>query len=108
MPSYTPRLIQPLAQRALDAGKILVLIGARQTGKSTLTSALTDGVPEHQKLSLNLDDPFLRDRLVREEGAVVRAMEEKADRPWKAVERFTLVVDEAQRARALRDPQGSL
>lgn len=101
MPPYTPRLIESQARAALDAGKILVLIGARQTGKSTLTQTLIASLPDHEKLLLNLDNPFLRDRLVREEGALVRAMERKADRPWNAVERFTLIVDEAQRAPAL-------
>jgi predicted AAA+ superfamily ATPase len=99
--SYTPRLLEPPCRAALDARKILVLIGARQTGKSTLASALLADVAEEQKLLLNLDDPFLRDRLVAEEGALMAAIERKAGRPWGAVERFHLVVDEAQRAPAL-------
>ncbi len=101
MPSYTPRLIEPLCQAALEARKILVLIGARQTGKSTLSAALLAEEPEEAKLLLNLDDPFLRDRLVGEEGALMAAIERKAGRPWSAIERFHLVVDEAQRAPGL-------
>ncbi len=95
---YTPRLLEPLARAALEQGKILVLVGPRQTGKSTLARALLAGVSEEEQLSLNLDDPFLRDRLVSEEGALMRVMERKAGRPWSAVRRFYLVVDEAQRA----------
>lgn len=101
MSTYTPRLLEPMCRAALDARKILVLIGARQTGKSTLASALLAGVAEERKLLLSLDDPFLRDRLVGEEGALMAAIERKAGRPWRAVERFHLVVDEAQRAPAL-------
>ncbi len=101
MSTYTPRLIEPLCRAALEARKILVLIGARQTGKSTLSAALLSDVAEDRKLLLNLDDPFLRDRLVGEEGALVAAIERKAGRPWSAVERFHLVVDEAQRAPGL-------
>lgn len=101
MTTYTRRLLEPLCQAALEARKILVLIGARQTGKSTLATALLASVPEEQKLLLNLDDPFLRDRLVGEEGGLMAAIERKAGRPWRAVERFHLVVDEAQRAPAL-------
>ena len=43
---YTPRLIEPLCRAALEAQKILVLIGARQTGKSTLSIALLANVAE--------------------------------------------------------------
>jgi predicted AAA+ superfamily ATPase len=43
---------------ALAQRKVLVLIGARQTGKSTLTHARLADVPDAQKLILNLDDPF--------------------------------------------------
>ena len=98
---YTPRLIEPLCRAALEAQKILVLIGARQTGKSTLSIALLANVAEERKLLLNLDDPFLRDRLVGEDGALIAAIERKAGRPWSAIERFHLVVDEAQRAPGL-------
>jgi len=101
MTTYTPRLIEPLCREALEQRKILVLVGARQTGKSTLARALVAPVPEAGKLVLDLDDPFLRDRLAQEEGAVVRAIERQAGRPWSAVERFHLVVDEAQRAPGL-------
>jgi uncharacterized protein len=100
MAAYTPRLMEPLCRSALEQDKILVLIGARQTGKSTLAEALLASIPEEKKLTLNLDDPFLRDRLVQEEGALLRAIEQRARRPWSAVERFHLVVDEAQRAPA--------
>lgn len=98
---YTRRLVEPLCRAALAQRKVLVLIGARQTGKSTLTRALLADVPDAEKLLLNLDDPFLRDRLVNEEGAVVRMIERHAGRPWAEVPNFHLVVDEAQRAPAL-------
>jgi predicted AAA+ superfamily ATPase len=101
MTTYTNRQVEGNCRRALDEGKILVLIGARQTGKSTLARELLRQVPEHEKLFLNLDDPFLRDRLVQTEGSLIRAIEEKAGRPWSAVERFNLVIDEAQKAPAL-------
>ncbi len=101
MTRYTPRAIEPLCRAALDQGKILVLIGPRQAGKSTLAEALIQHLPRQEKLILNLDDPFLRDRLVHEEGALLRSMERRAGRPWSAVERFHLVVDEAQKAPAL-------
>ncbi len=98
---YTHRHLEKLCHETLDEGKILVLIGARQTGKSTLVGEMLAAVPESEKLILNLDDPFLRDRLVTTEGSLVRAIEEKAGRPWRRVGRFYLVLDEAQKAPAL-------
>jgi predicted AAA+ superfamily ATPase len=78
-----------------------VLIGARQTGKSTLAWKIFEHVQEGRKLYLNMDDPFLRDRLVQTEGLLVRMIEEKAGRPMSALEEFHLVIDEAQKAPAL-------
>jgi predicted AAA+ superfamily ATPase len=103
MPSttYTPRWAESYCQRALDEGKVLVLVGARQTGKSTLARHLVAEVPADRRLILNLDDPFLRDRLTSQEGALVRAIEAQAQRPFAAIERFWLVVDEAQKAPAI-------
>ncbi len=51
-----------------------------------------------QKLFLNLDDPFLRDRLESAEVSLVSLIEEKAGRPFDAIELFHLVLDEAQKA----------
>lgn len=99
--TYTKRLIDNSARRALDDGKILVLVGARQTGKSTSARELLKNIREQRKLILNLDDPFLRDRLVTEEGALIRLMEEKANIAWDDVDQFHLLVDEAQKAPAL-------
>lgn len=98
---YTPRHNEALCRKALEDRKILVLTGARQTGKSTLVRELLAEVPEPEKLLLNLDQPFLRDRLANTENGLLRAIEEKAERPWSAVERFFLVLDEAQKAPAL-------
>jgi hypothetical protein len=111
---YTRRHLQRRCRQALDDGKVLVLTGARQTGKSTLVRELLAELPEREKLILNLDDPFLRERLIETEGGLVRAIEERAQRPWSAVERFYLVLDEVQKApqlfervKALYDAEGT-
>ncbi len=98
---YTPRYLERACRSALQGKKILVLVGARQTGKSTLARQLIADIDGRDKLVLNLDDPFLRDRLVQQDGALVRLIEDQAQRPWSAIERFHLVVDEAQKAPAL-------
>lgn len=100
---YTHRLLEGRCKKALSEHKIVVIVGARQTGKSTLVRHLLDSVPPDGRLFLNLDDPFLRDRLVTTEGALVRAIEDQARRPWARLERFVLVLDEAQKAPGLFD-----
>ena len=59
MTSYLPRYAAWLLQRALDAFPVVVLMGARQTGKSTL--ARTEPfLADH--LYLTLDDPETHER----------------------------------------------
>ena len=56
---YLPRFASGLLERALEAAPVVVLMGARQTGKSTLVqteSALAD------RLYLTLDDIEVRER----------------------------------------------
>lgn len=101
---YTPRHFEERCRQALEDRKILVLTGARQTGKSTLSRALLASLPESEKLVLALDDPFLRDRLATSEGSLQRMIEDQAGRPWSAVERFHLVLDEAQKRRRSSSP----
>ena len=98
MKRYTRRCIEKACRKTLGEGKILVLIGARQTGKSTLSRELLKEIPEVEKLTLNLDDPFLRDRLVQTENSLIRSIEEKAQKPWSDIDRFFLLIDEAQKA----------
>jgi uncharacterized protein len=101
---YTPRLLERHCVKALNERKILVVTGPRQTGKSTLLRELVAHLRQEEKLFLNLDDPFLRDRLVKTERALEGEIERQAGRPLSALspERpFHLVLDEAQKAPAL-------
>ena len=98
---YTRRLLERQCVEALDRGKILVVTGPRQTGKSTLLREILSPLPEQEKLFLNLDDPFLRDRLMAESGSLEREIENQAGKPLGAIDSFHLVLDEAQKAPAL-------
>jgi len=98
---YTRRHLESSCRQTLDEGKVLVLIGARQTGKSTLAKELLRDLPDTEYLVLNLDNPFLRDRLVQTEHGLSEAIEDKAQAPLSAIESFTLIIDEAQKAPAL-------
>ena len=55
---YLPRIASGLLERALAASPVVVLMGARQTGKSTLVQSepfLAD------RLYLTLDDPEMQE-----------------------------------------------
>lgn len=84
-----PRVIEPRLRRALERRKSVLLLGPRQTGKTTLVEALK---PD---LLLNFLRPEVRQRYERSPqllGAEVEALAERAR------ERMPLVVlDEAQR-----------
>lgn len=57
-----PRAIQPALQRALEALPVVVVTGARQSGKSTLVRRLG---PEAGRAYVTLDDLAVRDQAVR-------------------------------------------
>jgi len=82
LPSPLPRAAQTAIERAMGVFPVVVVTGARQTGKSTLVRA----VPALRgRPYLSLDDPELRDQARRD--------------PQSLLERGTdLVLDEVQRA----------
>ncbi len=98
---YTHRYAEVPCRRALTEGKALVLLGARQTGKTTLAQAILRDLPADRKLFLNLDDPFLRDRLQKGEVSLIALIEEQSGRPFDALDEFHLVLDEVQKAPSL-------
>ena len=72
MSPYLPRFAARLLQRALAAAPVVVLMGARQTGKSTL--ARTEAFLA-DRLYLTLDDPETHERARRAAPALVRSAE---------------------------------
>jgi len=57
-----PRLIQPAIEQSLYKGKVIVLYGARQVGKTTLIRTLQEKYPA-DSLYLNCDEPDIRSSL---------------------------------------------
>jgi uncharacterized protein len=78
-----PRHIQPLLIDGLAEARVVCLLGARQSGKSTLVRLLAGG--EHPLRYVTLDDPAMRD-LAREDPAGFVAGGER------------MAIDEVQRA----------
>jgi predicted AAA+ superfamily ATPase len=54
-----PRAIQPLIESKLFKGKIIIIYGARQVGKTTLVSNIQTKFP-NESLYLNCDEPDIR------------------------------------------------
>jgi hypothetical protein len=82
-----PRHLLPVLRQKLFGGKALILLGARQTGKTTLVWQLFDGISE-TKLYLNADEAIVRQEL--------------EDAPLDRLRRIVgparvVVIDEAQR-----------
>ncbi|NPA46534.1 MAG: AAA family ATPase, partial [Chlorobi bacterium] len=80
------RILEDIIRRDWDSGKAMIILGARQTGKTTLLKQLTAGMEE--VLYFNADEPDTREMLA---GVNVRQLE-------KIIGHHKIVViDEAQR-----------
>lgn len=87
------RALEPVIERHLGRGKSILLLGPRQTGKTTLLRRLK---PD---LAISLASPETRQRYEREPGllaAEIRALERRRRRPL-------VTIDEIQKVPALMD-----
>ena len=93
-----PRIYDPYFQRSLAGHLITVLLGPRQTGKTTTVNHFLESVPPDRKFYLNLDSSFERDRVAdRETYLTDRIQETLGFKLERLTERFYLFVDEAQK-----------
>ena len=88
MIQYT-RAIQPAVEAALFRGKVVVIYGARQVGKTTLVKEILRRYVD-RGLYLNCDEPDIRDALTHRTSTELRALMGR---------RNLVVIDEAQRVR---------
>lgn len=70
---YLPRVAGGLLRRALEATPVVVLMGARQAGKSTLVQSEPALAGDGDRLYLTLDDLSVRDRAVHSPDDFVRS-----------------------------------
>jgi len=93
-----PRIYDPYFRRSLAGPLITVLLGPRQTGKTTTVNNYLEGVPPDRKFYLNLDSSFERDRVAGREAYLTERIEETLGFKLEQLkERFYLYVDEAQK-----------
>ena len=83
------RAVQPAVEAALFKGKVIVIYGARQVGKTTLCRAILRDHPENA-IYLNCDEPDIRSALTERTSTELRAL---------IGSKTLVVIDEAQRVR---------
>ena len=92
------RIYNPCLKESLNNPLITVLIGPRQSGKTTSVNNLLDGIKSDRKFYLNLDSLFERDRVKNREDYLQEQIEETLDFGMDSLkERFYLFIDEAQK-----------
>ncbi len=70
------RIYDPCLKRSLNNPLITVLIGPRQSGKTTSVNNLLDSIKPNRKFYLNLDSLFERDRVKNKEDYLQEQVEE--------------------------------
>lgn len=90
---YRPRLLETALRRRTSRGKVRLLFGARQTGKSSLLRALFPA----EAVAINLQDPRERLRYERTPGTLARELEARPEK------RLVVCIDEIQKVPALLD-----
>ena len=92
------RIYNPHLRKSLDSPLITVLIGPRQSGKTTSINTCLEGISGNRKFYLNLDSLFERDRVKKNENYLLEQIEETLGFGLSLLkERFYLFIDEAQK-----------
>lgn len=82
------RLLRDSIIRNLHSGKIVILYGARQTGKTTLAKDVLSGYADKKILEISADEKRFRDILSSQDSVVLKSLIGNAD---------IVFIDEAQR-----------
>ncbi len=92
------RIYDPSLRKLLNSPLITVIVGPRQSGKTTSVNSFLDNVAANRKLYLNLDSLFERDRVRKNETYLQDQIEETLGFRLRSLkERFYLFIDEAQK-----------
>jgi len=109
MKKYIKREIENKIWEALEAGFIVAVLGARQTGKTTLLNHLSfnlqnKGVPQKNIFFFNLDDVILRGEIISNFYFIRNFIEERLGKNLKDLSSpIYLFIDEVQKAPSVFD-----
>ena len=97
-----PRIFNSYFEKSLQSPLITVVIGPRQSGKTTTINTFLAGIPDNRKFYLNLDSLFERDRVKGKETYLQDRVEETIGFTLDRLkENFYLFIDEAQKLPAI-------
>jgi predicted AAA+ superfamily ATPase len=92
------RIYNPYLKESLNNPLITVLIGPRQSGKTTSINNILAAIKPNKKFYLNLDSLFVRDRVKNREDYLQERIEETLGFRMNLLkERFYIFIDEAQK-----------
>ncbi len=92
------RIFDPLLKKSLRNPLITVVIGPRQSGKTTSVNKFLGNIPAGKKYYINLDSLFERDRIKNNENYLQNRIEETLGKTLDSLkEIFYLFIDEAQK-----------
>lgn len=93
-----PRIYDISFEKSLKSPLITVVIGPRQSGKTTTVNNFLSGIPGNRKFYLNMDSLFERDRVKSKETYLQDRVEETLGFELDRLkERFYFFIDEAQK-----------
>jgi uncharacterized protein len=93
-----PRIYDGYFENSLKSPLITVVIGPRQSGKTTTVNNFLDQIPDNRKFYLNLDSLFERDRVKSKEAYLQDRVEETLGFTLDRLkEKFYFFIDEAQK-----------
>ncbi len=97
-----PRIFDSYLEKYLKSPLITIIIGPRQSGKTTTIIRFLEDVPQNRKFYLNLDSLFDRDRVTVKENYLQDRIEETLGHTLDRLkEQFFLFIDEAQKLPAI-------
>lgn len=98
MTKIIERIFAPYLKKSLANQLITVLIGPRQSGKTTSVTSFLNDIKPDRKFYLNLDSSFERERVKNKENYLLEQIEETLGFKMDLLkERFFLFIDEAQK-----------
>lgn len=104
MEKYIKRSLENPILNTLEQGYVTAILGARQTGKTTLMNKLKEvlilaGLPSGHIFSFNFDDVVLRTRVQQDFYFILGSIEKSLGQSLKSFDRpLALLIDEAQKA----------
>lgn len=107
MENYIKRDVELAIKKALEAGYIVAILGARQTGKTTLMQKIKEdylqqGYSSSRIFVFNFDDVLLRNRVATDFYYLVNSMEKTLGTSIQSLkEPVLLCIDEAQKVPAI-------